>query len=150
MKVRNGFVSNSSSASFHCVHCGNEYDIEMRGGGPESEEEWVAAGYDEMPDGGLCENCREDAWTFCNVCGKKSKQEDLIDAGHQDSVDINHICEWSEHTCFDCITKNPNKFGKWLNDWRKKISDPDYVMSDDNKKLFKAILQHDKEVINEG
>ncbi len=155
MKIRTGFVSNSSSASFICIKCGDAHDIDCRGGGPETEAEWIEATGEGTPTSGLCEGCREE-WTYCSMCARLGRSstsnkegEEFYNVDHNDSVDVGAgMYEWSDHTCIDCIIKNPEKCdfdSANFHGWKKKISNPDHVMSENDKKLAETLLQH-KEV----
>jgi len=150
MKIRTGFVSNSSSASFICIKCKDVHDVEVRCGGPETEKEWIEATGQGMPTAGICEGCREE-WTPCSMCARlNEKDEEFLNVGHADSVDVGGgMYDWSDHTCIDCIVESLEKcdFDRAdLSGWRKKISNPDYVMTESDKKLAEALLQHKKEV----
>lgn len=149
MKIRSGFVSNSSSASFMCSKCGDVYEIEVRCGGPETEEEWIEATGVGMPEVGLCDDCREE-WTHCSMCSQPVEEEKTFKVGHDAEVQIGAgMIDWSDHTCIDCIVKNLEKCDldkADLNEWRKKISNPTYLMTENDNKLAEALLQHEKEV----
>ena len=68
MKIRLGFVSNSSSCSFYCKSCGETHDVEARGGGPETPEEWMEQFGMEQPTAGICMPCEANGIMACNVC----------------------------------------------------------------------------------
>jgi len=61
MKIRNGFVSNSSSSSFTCCECGN------------TESGWDLG----LQEAGMfqCEKCGRN---FCEGCGDKVPREEII------------------------------------------------------------------------
>jgi len=135
MKIRNGFVSNSSSCNFTCENCHELYEY-----GQESGEH----------EGGLCEEC-EKYVTFCNVCETlwfknkmfKTKEIDIC-RGSGPGQDNAYVS--SKHTCPECLAKTPKKLKEWIEigdygTWVQTISNPNHKLSDLDAKLSQAIME---------
>jgi len=145
MKIRNGFVSNSSSASFCCEICDRCWDA------------------DHAPaiSGGLCNDC-EGEYQFCNSCEELLPINSLfrtaaisIKRGRELGNDENVNCgdgyiDWkTSHTCIRCMPENPMLVEAWVRNgdfdqWQKKIANPDYKMTETDELLSKAVLGANK------
>jgi len=158
MKKRLGFVSNSSSASYICQICNNEYDVESRGGTP---DEW------RPPTAGLCESCTEDR--FICLCGQVFDKKDghkvnvaveieIIGKGGS-YVEYEYDNNWveigsktismngapvmyssSNYVCPKCFATHKQTKTEF-DEWSKKISNPDYVLTDVDKKILEHAHQ---------
>jgi len=141
MKIRNGFVSNSSSASFSCEVCHRIWDDD----------------HSPVIDAGLCTTCERE-YTFCNCCEMMFEKDVLfttdmrtIMRGRERESGEYIGCgdtwvEWNtEMTCIECLSKNPelvramvrrDDFGKLC----KKLCDPDYEPNEAERQVAAAIL----------
>ena len=127
MKIRNGFVSNSSSTSFSCEICGR------------SESGWDAIprdlGFVECPNGHVI--CEDDMLDDTEIGDRKEDEE-----GNYKEYDIEEcgcpICNFVVLSNRDTARYLLKKFGhtrevvfesvKALNKRRKKLYDSEYVM----------------------
>jgi len=148
MKIRLGFVSNSSSASFRCEFCG---------------EIWRE---DRTPilTGGLCESC-EQTHKICNVCGEIFTTDQCFNTEYH-SLDIRDVPRlahqekeaddegsmaslWSWFTCETCLGKEENDrlFQKFLErldpNWVKKMANPSRVLTELDIKVSKILLERE-------
>jgi len=137
MKIRNGFVSNSSSASFICKHCHQEYEIENRCG---VDDDWVP------PEDGLCEECLNTL--FICKCGEiKEKKKsvkicefvDVYDEGYE--VYTENICLQNSHVCPKCFIMFSD-FHEKLEEWTKKVANPKHKLTAIDKKIIEAATAH--------
>lgn len=126
MKIRTGFVSNSSSASFICKQCKNEYDIENRCG---VDDDWVS------PEDGLCDECQNTL--FICKCGEiKEKKKSMEVEGYEFYTE--NIGMMNDHVCPQCFIKYHSEFHEELEAWTKKIANPKYKLTDVDKKVIEA------------
>ena len=134
MKIRVGFVSNSSSASFHCEICNVLYY------------------QDRSPIliGGVCQNCEKER-RFCNACYNIGPVEDCFktDDRYVKIVDVSRLEDQvkkiprddyngdmelhTDYTCRSCLDKEENNdlfeaFLKRLDrdSWITRISNPNH------------------------
>jgi len=122
MKIRTGFVSNSSSASFICELCADGYEIECRGG---TDEDW------EAPTMGICENCQ----TTHFIChGEIIEQTESIKTETWNYSDREYINAMNQRACLTCFATD-NQFAKDRADFAKLISDPNRELSEVEKKV---------------
>jgi hypothetical protein len=145
MKIRSGFVSNSSSASFLCEVCGDCWES------------------DHSPSivGGLCEVCHE-THEICNCCGTVFKKSELFitknvelsrggdPVGDHDEQDRADWTSWdTKMTCAWCLTTHAEMVEAWVNnnqhqEWVKKVSNPAYNMQKVDAILTEAIMKHNR------
>ena len=170
MKIRNGFVSNSSSASFICEICG---------------EYWSE---DRSPTlrAGICYDCRDaKKIDICNKCGKTEHWHNMITSfGRIDLEDIPRFEETArkireelteidddgssyylggdlefhtDHICLECFAKEldslrdpaPVILDRWTTSesyacWLKKLSSPDYEPTETDQIIIKLLMGHEK------
>jgi len=150
MKIRSGFVSNSSSASFLCEICGDCWDSD----------------HAPMIVGGLCSGCTEEH-EICNCCGKVFHKSQLFltlelvqqrggytdekyDEDDWQAKDNNpSYTDWpSKMTCPDCLVEKPDLIAAWVQnsqhaEWVKTVSNPDHKMTALDEKLTEALIKHD-------
>ena len=136
MKIRKGFVSNSSTASFLCEMCDTCWD-------PDHAPFVVA---------GLCDECNK-RYEICNMCGEllpihaMYKTKELI--RERGGIADGDFCEWrSWMTCTNCLTRHHELIEEWVKnkehgEWVKIVSNPKYKMTDLDNKLAKAIIKHE-------
>lgn len=143
MKIRSGFVSNSSSASFLCEICGACWDSD----------------HSPMIVGGLCEMCHE-KYEICNKCGKVESKDRLFktiklvqERGEETDEHINcgtSYTDWeTDMTCAECLVKSRELVNAWVasgdhRSWVKRVSNPDHNVSGLDEKLIKALVAHGK------
>jgi len=137
MKIRNGFVSNSSSCNFTCENCGDLYEH----GQEEGEHQ-----------GGLCHKCEENGCTACNVCEELMDKkgmfvtiEDFISRGAGSGGDSAYID--TKYTCPKCLAGSSKKQEEWIKEgnyreWIQRISNPDYKMDEVDEILSKALIEN--------
>lgn len=145
MKIRSGFVSNSSSASFLCEICGDCWDS------------------DHSPSivGGLCEKCHE-TYELCNCCGYALKKSELfvttiitLERGREEEEDDRINCgdtytPWETGmTCAKCLTTHAEMVEAWVSnnqhqEWVKKVSNPAHDMQEIDATLIEALLRHNR------
>ena len=134
MKIRPGFVSNSSSASFTCEICSNIYLND----------------HSPLITGGLCDPCKT-RHKMCNVCGNIGTPEDYFKTDERwlDISDIPRLAHQAKelgpgkdgeiyltYTCRSCLSQDENAdlFNALLDNlnresWAAKISNPDYKLT---------------------
>lgn len=130
MKIRKGFVSNSSSASFICEVCSKEYDVDMRGG--VDEDEW------KTPKEGLCEACQDEMF-ICN-CGKPFRKSECIEVDEEYSFVGTNLGFFSKHVCPDCFVSD--KFeacNEFKEKWALTVANPKHKFTAVDKKIIKAL-----------
>ena len=145
MKIRKGFVSNSSSASFCCEVCGDCWDSD----------------HSPTIDGGLCEHCEKEQ-QFCNSCKKLLPIESLFKTlpltilRGRDLLQEEHVecgegyVDWpTTYTCASCMPHNPKLVEAWVQNedfqhWQKRVADPNHEMTSTDELLSTAVLKADK------
>jgi len=155
MKIRGGFVSNSSTVSFYCEICGETYEVDSRGGGPTTPEEWEAEGF-EQPTDGICDTCERD-YALCNKCHEPRKINDTIRTFYDEWSTDNYWYS-TDRTCINCLLEQ-DKFDEIVNeaeisheelmniiirskpfyDLLERMNDPAYELTDTDKKLLEII-----------
>jgi hypothetical protein len=154
MKIRNGFVSNSSTSSFVCDFCGEQYTG------------WDASPYDKEYDCSICENehvlcnmhLKEDVIyaktkfegcghnfdrkniNICPTCGENAFVEEDSEMISAESCPICSLEAYSEHEMVSYLIKTrgiPKDIVfnevKALNKRRRKLHDNEYILYVFNK-----------------
>jgi hypothetical protein len=135
MKIRNGFVSNSSTSSFICDVCGEEYTG------------WDASPFDSNYDCSVCENGH-------NICNEHLNGDYDKDDECQLLEKFCPICQFKDYSNYEMATylEKTRKISrdevfakiKAVNKRRRKLYDEEYI----NYVLDKNSLTDD-DVINE-
>lgn len=130
MKIRSHFVSNSSTANFICTGCGEEYDLEFRGGLDE-EDGW------NPPDEGLCDGCSDNTHFICGGCGETYTIDEGIKTIDSHEIETGVLYARTFWACGACLARC-SKYEDDLKKWSKKVSPPDYILTKADKEVIRA------------
>ena len=159
MKIRTGFVSNSSSMSFYCEVCGDHYEVEARGGGPTTPEGWLEEYNMEQPTEGICDDCAgaeesDEGYMACLECLRPyQKKEMIISSDDYEFPCSDWVCYCTNRTCIPCFLDlgnaiTPETKEEFINssayhNWIEKIGQPGYTPTDQDREIFKTVTGED-------
>jgi hypothetical protein len=132
--------------NFICEVCGQEHEVEVRGGGPTTDAEWIEAGYPiGMPTEGLCDECQNN-YSYCMECNKPKLNDETVDLGsenHKEMATESGIYYETSRICLSCLPKDPKLLAKSGVDAQTIIKMPFYAdmlerMNDPNYKPTEA------------
>jgi hypothetical protein len=137
VKIRQGFVSNSSSSSFICRKCHDEYEVETRCG---ADDDWVS------PEDGLCDECMKESF-ICRCAEIKQKSESVRicedGAQWQDGVEVDtgNLIVANTHICPTCFVRF-SEFHEKLDEWSKKVANPGHELTPVDKEIIEEVAKH--------